>query len=82
MQIKANLRNIAAIKQTEEADWYFKIKCTNCQHVNDNVVYFNLVEKMDIQGSRGTANYIAKCKNCERSGNIDYIEGSLCKYED
>ena len=30
LQIKANLRNIAAIKQTEEQDWHFKIKCTNC----------------------------------------------------
>ena len=27
------------------------------------------------------ATYIAKCKNCERTGNIDYIDGSMRKYE-
>ena len=82
LQIKAQLENIAAIKALAESDWHFKIKCINCQEVNDNVQYFNLVEKKEIQGSRGLASYIAKCKNCDRTGNIDYIEGSVSKYED
>ena len=30
LQIQAQLENIAAIKQTADADWHFKIKCTNC----------------------------------------------------
>ena len=81
LQIKAQLENIAAIKAPAESDWHFKIKCTNCQHVNENVVYFNLVDKQEIQGSRGLATYIAKCKNCERTGNIDYIENSVAKYD-
>ena len=81
LQIKAQLENIAAIKQPEDADWHFKVKCTNCQSVSENIIYFNLVEKREIQGSRGTASFIAKCKVCERTGNIDYIEGSLGKYD-
>ena len=46
--MKAQLENIAAIKQPEEADWHFKVKCTNCQDVNEKVIFFNLVEKQDI----------------------------------
>lgn len=72
LQIKATLENLRAIKQSEDADWQFKVKCSNCQEVNENVIYFNLVEKAEIPGSRGSASYIAKCKNCERTGNIDY----------
>ena len=82
LQIKAQLENLRAIKQSEDADWHFKVKCINCQEVNENVIYFNLVDKLEIPGSRGTATYIAKCKNCERMGNIEYKEGSLQKYED
>ena len=28
------------------------------------------------------ANYVAKCKVCERVGNIEYVEGSLQEYTD
>ena len=48
LQIKATLENLAAIKQPEDADWHFKIKCTNCQFEFENVIYFNLVERQDI----------------------------------
>ena len=82
LQLKMTLENIAAVKQPAEADWRFKVKCTSCGEIGDNIIYFNLVEKQQIQGSRGTASYIAKCKGCERSGNIDFIEGSLGQYND
>ena len=48
----------------------------------ENIIYFNLVERQDMQNSRGQASFIAKCKNCERTGNIDYIDNSLGKYDD
>eukprot|EP00806_Schmidingerella_arcuata_P003851 Macronucleus_4492.p1 GENE.Macronucleus_4492~~Macronucleus_4492.p1 ORF type:complete len:168 (+),score=33.81 Macronucleus_4492:1-504(+) len=80
LQIRATLENLAGIKITPDSDWNFKVKCTNCQELSDNVIYFNLVEKVEIQGSRGTASFIYKCKNCGRSGNIDYVENSLGKY--
>ena len=82
LQIKCQFVNIAACKQPAEGDWHFKVKCTNCQTEMDNIIYFNLVERQDIQGSRGQASFIAKCKNCERTGNIDYIDNSHNKYED
>ena len=33
-------------------------------------------------GSKGLANFIQKCKLCERTGNIDFIESSLKPYKD
>ena len=35
---------------------------------------------MDIEGSKGQASFIAKCKFCERSGNIDYCPNTLKPY--
>ena len=74
------LENLLELRLEESDDWYFKTKCTQCNEVNENVIHFNLVEKFDIEGSRGEANYIAKCKLCERPGNIEYCQNSLKPY--
>ena len=74
------MENLAAIKIPAHADWHFKVKCINCQSINENVVYFNLTDKLELHGSRGLASYVQKCKNCDRSGNIDFVEGTLDKY--
>ena len=35
-----------------------------------------------MQGSKGLANYISKCKSCDRTSSIEFIDGSLKAYED
>ena len=65
---------------SESDDWHFKVKCTNCNEEFENVIYFNFVEKQKIEGSRGEANFVAKCKMCEHNGNIEYCANSLNKY--
>ena len=64
----------------ESDDWHFKTKCTNCNEVAENVIYFNLVEKSKIEGSRGEANFIAKCKLCDRTGNVEYLKNTWKPY--
>ena len=32
----------------------------SCGEINENEIYFNLIETHDMPGSRGTANFIAK----------------------
>ena len=44
-------------------------------------MFFNLMEKQKIEGSRGEANFIAKCKLCERPGNVEYIPNSCAPYK-
>ena len=80
LQIKAQLENIAGIKIPADAEWNFKVKCTNCQTENENIIYFDLLTKVELQNSRAVASFVYKCKNCERTGNIDYLDGSLDKY--
>ena len=33
-------------------------------------------------GKQGTASYNAKCKNCDLTGNFDFVENSLSYYDD
>ena len=40
------------------------------------------MEKKQLEGSKGQANYVAKCKVCNRVGNIEFLDGSLKPYED
>ena len=58
LQIKATLENIAGLKITAEADWNFKVKCTNCQTENENIIYFNLADRVELQNSRATATFV------------------------
>ena len=48
--------------------------------MSENVIYFNLIEKEKVEGSRGEANYIAKCKMCEQRGYIEYCNNSWSTY--
>ena len=43
-------------------------------------MFFNLIEKQKIEGSRGEANFIAKCKLCERPGNVEFVPNSWNTY--
>ena len=40
--------------------YYAQIKCTKCGEIHPNEIYFNLVETQKIEGSKGSANFIAK----------------------
>ena len=80
LQIKCNMENLNAIKCPPDADWHFKVKCTSCNEVHDNVIYFNLTEKCDMPNSRGEASFIQKCRLCERTGSIEYVDGSVKTY--
>ena len=66
----------------EEDDWHFYTMCTNCNERAENPIYFNLVELQDVEGSRGQANYVAKCKFCGHKGTIEYCKNSRGFYTD
>ena len=66
----------------EEDDWHFRTRCTSCNEDAENPIYFNHCQFMDIEGSRGQANYIAKCKLCGHKGYIEYCQNSRGFYTD
>ena len=80
VQICATLENLTNLHLTESDDWHFKIKCTQCNEVAENIIYFNLVETQKVEGSRGEAHFISKCKLCEKAGYIEYCPNSLKVY--
>ena len=80
LQICAQLDNVNKLYLPPGEDWHFKVKCTACNEENPNIIYFNLVQQSEIEGSRGTANYVAKCSFCKKHGNIVYIENSHKPY--
>ena len=61
-------------------EWWFKTKCGHCNEVHEAKIYFNLVEKKEMPGSRGDASYIAKCKLCERVSSVEYCDNSHRAY--
>ena len=58
VQICCTLENVQNLRLEDSDDWHFKVKCTSCNEEHENVIYFNLVEKSKIEGSRGEANFI------------------------
>ncbi|TGZ83756.1 hypothetical protein EX30DRAFT_369082 [Ascodesmis nigricans] len=62
-----NLRPI----DTEETPFYymFKVQCTSCRETHPNWVGVNRFENREIHGSRGEANLVWKCKNCQRESS-------------
>ena len=80
IQVKATLENVNDLRKDEDDEWHFKTKCTQCNEESSDFIYFNMVEKSKIEGSRGEANYIAKCSFCGKSGNIEYAKNSCKPY--
>jgi hypothetical protein len=56
-----------------------KIKCTGCNQVFAKEVGISLEEEVEMEKQHGTANFSAKCKNCERKSYITILNTS--KYE-
>ncbi|KAF2461184.1 hypothetical protein BDY21DRAFT_383899 [Lineolata rhizophorae] len=44
----------------------FKVQCTSCRETHPNPVTISRFEENEQSGSRGTANFVWRCKNCKR----------------
>ncbi|CBF79730.1 CXXC motif containing zinc binding protein [Aspergillus nidulans FGSC A4] len=64
-------------QDTEEAPYYytFKVQCTSCRETHPNWVSFNRFEQHEIPGSRGEANFVWKCKLCQRTHSASVLAG-------
>ncbi|KAA8915241.1 hypothetical protein TRICI_002598 [Trichomonascus ciferrii] len=50
-------------------EFTFKIQCNSCREIHGNEVNINQYEQHSIQGSRGEANFVFRCKNCKRESS-------------
>lgn len=82
LQIACNLENLTNLDMPKDEEWYFKTECINCHEKSENPIYFTLAEVTQMQGSKGMANYVAKCKLCERTGSVEYQVNTHRPYTD
>ncbi|KAL0209040.1 hypothetical protein P9112_011627 [Eukaryota sp. TZLM1-RC] len=61
--------------------WTFVIKCSNCGQVHDSPVEVDITREEQVPGSRGSANFILKCRGCSRTSSISHV-GSQIKNKD
>ncbi|XP_031568015.1 UPF0587 protein v1g245604-like [Actinia tenebrosa] len=81
LQFKANLENITNVKPDgDDFRWYLKLKCLNCGEETKQWIYLCSMESVAIKGSRGSANYVSKCKLCGRENSLDIIKDSIKEY--
>ncbi|KAE8385591.1 FAD binding domain-containing protein [Aspergillus alliaceus] len=60
----------------EEPYFYsFKVQCTSCRETHPNWVSFNRFEQHEIPGSRGEANFVWKCKLCQKTHSASIVAG-------
>lgn len=78
LQLMCNLENLDQLHMKEDCEWYFRTKCASCGEIHDTPIYFVLSQIQDMENSRGKANYVAKCKMCERTGSVEY-QINTCK---
>ncbi|KAK2547827.1 UPF0587 protein [Acropora cervicornis] len=83
LQFKANLENLTNVRPDEDDfRWYLKLRCQNCGEETKDWVYMCLIENKPIRGSRGTANFVSKCKLCGRENSMDIMKDSIKAYTD
>ena len=80
LQIRAALENIKNLSLPTSAEWHFKTECGNCHEMSPNTIFFVPDQIQDMTGSKGTCNYMAKCKGCERTGSIEFVQKSAKSY--
>ncbi|KAJ3085988.1 hypothetical protein HDU96_005132, partial [Phlyctochytrium bullatum] len=81
LEIKADLENLTDLAIPGPGyDWSFKVRCTNCREDHENYVLFNAEESFDLPRSRGTANFIMKCKFCSSDSSASIVDKSNHPY--
>ncbi|EPE25620.1 hypothetical protein GLAREA_01532 [Glarea lozoyensis ATCC 20868] len=73
LTLTADLTGVTDLRPDDTPDnpfWYtFKVQCGSCREIHPNFVNVNRFEANEMQGSRGEANFVWKCKSCKRSSS-------------
>ena len=80
LQVCATLDNLSRLHLPVSENWHFNVKCTHCNELHPNTIYFNLTELREVPDSKAEAHYYAKCSLCKREQTILYIADSQKAY--
>ncbi|OJJ80431.1 CXXC motif containing zinc binding protein [Aspergillus glaucus CBS 516.65] len=77
--LSAELSGVNQLRpQDTEDDPYFytfKVQCTSCREVHPNWISFTRFEQHEIPGSRGEANFVWRCKLCQKTHSATVTTG-------
>ncbi|KAL5332398.1 hypothetical protein BJX70DRAFT_404651 [Aspergillus crustosus] len=75
--LSAELTGVTDLRpqDTEEEPYFytFRVQCTSCRETHPNWVSFNRFETHEIPGSRGEANFVWKCRLCQRTHSASIL---------
>ena len=81
IRVKGRLENVRMIEFPQDFRWFFTISCGNCREMYPKEVYLVAGEVMEAFGSRGSFNFVSKCRFCDSLGTLSF-DGRLGGYED
>ncbi|KAK8900267.1 hypothetical protein M9Y10_002590 [Tritrichomonas musculus] len=70
IEFKAETDGVALLTPVSYSSFSYTVKCTQCGAERENISFDDSEKEM--QGSRGTANFVMTCKDCKRQCNINY----------
>lgn len=80
LKIRSRLENVEKIEFSEDFRWFLAVSCTNCREMYPNEIYLEYGDRQEADGTRGTFNFVSKCRFCSNSGTLNFV-GSIGCYE-
>ncbi|OJJ04335.1 hypothetical protein ASPVEDRAFT_43806 [Aspergillus versicolor CBS 583.65] len=84
--LSAELTGVTGLRpqDSEEDPYYytFKVQCTSCRETHPNWVSFNRFEQHEIPGSRGEANFVWKCRLCQKTHSASILAAPTAYADD
>jgi hypothetical protein len=65
--------NVAEVSPSPDCLLHFTVTCSSCNEVNASPITVDPNDKVDMQGSRGTSNFVFKCKFCKRESSANIL---------
>ena len=70
------LENVVELRTDKVTRWEFTVSCSHCGTEHGKTVAAEAGKTSAMPGSRGEAHIVFKCKQCERTSSIEWIEGA------
>uniref|UniRef100_A0A915LBX8 Uncharacterized protein n=1 Tax=Romanomermis culicivorax TaxID=13658 RepID=A0A915LBX8_ROMCU len=82
LEIKVELENVTNLQPefVSSYRWHLKFCCSRCKETSDRWNYVSIDEILEIPGSRGTANFVEKCKFCDCQNSLSILSESFEPY--
>lgn len=66
--------NVSELFVSPKYTWIFKLRCTSCQTDHPKSVFFDETSEFQMKNSKGTANFLIKCKECSKDASISIFQ--------